>query len=201
MQEDEAFWEQLRGLPDRLEDRDQRAIVGEYLSDFDGFLAIEEHVFTEIAGLPRREATRLLGDVNEAVRDRDRALRMARSKLDEDTVDKLRGRSGELREAMRSARAGLSDVPDSAEPELAADPRRYRWSFDIRKSLLFVSGAAQVSINAFLLAPHPAATGSMITGAQCIIQQFPEGLLKSVGDGMKNQGRRLRGAWDSWMER
>jgi hypothetical protein len=76
LQEDEEFWAQLRSLPDRLEEEDHQAQVEDLLQDFDAFLAFEEYVCVQVAGLPRQEARKLLDDVNDAVRDRDRALRM-----------------------------------------------------------------------------------------------------------------------------
>jgi hypothetical protein len=202
LQKDKEFWKRLRSLPDRLEEEDHQAEVENLLQDFDAFLAFEESVFVQVAALPRQEARKLLDDVNDAVRDRDRALRMVRSKINEDTVDNLRDRSKELQEAMDTAHAELSAVLTPTGTESAVEGhRRYRWSFDVRKSLLFTSGVVQISINSFLLAPIPAATGSMLSGIQAMIQQFPEDLWKAIETVMKDKWRGLRDAWDPRRDR
>ena len=103
---------------------------------------------------------------------------------------------------MLTVHAELSAVLTPTGTESAVEGhRRYRWSFDVRKSLLFISGAVQISINSFLLAPIPAATGTMISGIQAMIQQFPEDLWKAIEIVVKDKWRGLRDAWDSWRDR
>jgi hypothetical protein len=75
-QADEEFWVQLRGLSEMVETKRQREEVEALLQDFDYFLAFEEHLLIDLTKSPQKEVARLLTDVNDAVRDRNRALRM-----------------------------------------------------------------------------------------------------------------------------
>lgn len=198
---DEDFWAQLRSLPNKLETEDQKAEVEASLQDFDSFLAFEERLLVEVAQLPRQEVVRLLDDVNAAVHDRDRALRMVRSRADMDAIENLRDRSKDLQEALRTIQDDISAVLASEKPDVLSDPRRYRWVNGVRTSLLFLSGAGLASFNLFLLEPGNPQTPSVISGTQSMIQQFPEDLLEKLGKGVRDVGNRVIDAGRTLWER
>jgi len=201
LQEDEGFWAELNKLPHRLE-QEGREEVERLLQNFDRFLVFEERELVKVAQLPRQEVVRFLEDINDAVRDRNRAFRMVSSRSDMDAIENLRDRSKELQETLYTAYAEISAVLASTEPQPVEDPRRYRWVHDVRKSLLFVSGAVLASVNLFLLDPSTSQAPSVIGGIQSMIQQFPEGLLRTVGNELLSKGKeaseRARSLWESF---
>jgi hypothetical protein len=197
-QADEEFWAQLRSLPDMVETKRQREEIDALLQDFDYFLAFEEHLLVKVAKLSRGDVARLLTDVNDAVRVRNRALRMVRSRADIDAIENLQDRSKDLQVALHTIQDEISEVLSSDQPpSVSEDPRKYRWANGVRKSLLFISGAGLASFNLFLLDPASPAAPSVIGGTQAMIQQFPEGLLRRIGKSLRKVGRamlkRLRG--------
>jgi hypothetical protein len=198
--ENETFWLQFHNLPNRLETEAQKAATEALLRNFDDFLAFEKKVLQD-AKLPSSEVVRLLDNVNEAVRDRDRAFRMVRSKPDMDTIGNLRDRFKDLLEALRTVQDEISDALASSEPQVVEDSRRYHWGHVVHKSLLFLSGAALASFNLFLLPQSTPATPSMISGAQTMMQQFPENLWQSVGKEIRSVGESARERIRTWRER
>jgi hypothetical protein len=192
LHEDEEFWAALQSLPDTLKEKEKRAEVEAVLKPFDSFLAREERLLVEKANLPRQEVVRLLDNVNDAVRDRDRALRMVRDRTDTDAIENLRDRCKDIQMALRSIQDEISTVLASNEPQPVEDGRRYRWVNDVRTSILFLGGAALASFNIFVLAPSSPPEPSMLGGAQGMIQQvFTEDIVERIG-------KKLRGLGDKW---
>jgi hypothetical protein len=192
LQKNKDYWDKLHNLPDELESEDQKAEVEEWLQDFDVFLARETHLLLQVAQLrPQEDVLRFLGEVNDAVRDRDRAFRMVHFRPDLDAIKTLRDRSKDLQEALHTVHAQISDVLDSDEPHPVEDPRRYRWVHVVRKSLLFLSGSVLAAFNMFLLDPSNPAAPSMISGCQSMLQQFPESSLERIEKEVREAGKKV----------
>ena len=191
-QADEEFWAQLRSLPEMVETKRQREEVDALLQDFDYFLAFEEHLLVDLTKSPQKDVARLLTDVNDAVRDRNRALRMVRSRADIDAIENLQDRSHDLQVTLHTIQGEISEALSSGEAQnVNEDPRKYRWASGVRKSLLFISGAGLASFNIFLLDPASPAAPSVIGGTQAMIQQFPEGLMGKIGKSLRKLGRAM----------
>lgn len=168
--QDEDFWAELERFPNSIETEDQKVAIEEELKDFDRFLAHEAGVLRKVSGLPSQEVGKILDAVNAAIYDRNRALRMVRSRVDMDAIANLKDRLKDMRESLQTVQEEITATLDSNEPHPIENPSRYRWVKKVSTALQVLCGVAVASVNMVDTSQSPAP--SIIGGVQTIIQQL-----------------------------
>jgi len=136
LEHDDVFWSRFHQLVPKLEEK--REAIKQYLTEFDEFLAAERRILRELE-LKDTIAERLIGDVNQALRDVTRARALVQENPTNLAIENLRADSQRLQAAVCAVDTDLSAIG------------LFTGARAVGRSMEFIVGGALTALNASII--------------------------------------------------